>query len=65
MVSGDVFFPPTTSTRGMTCGGLKGCPMTQRPGWRQDLCRLLISRPEELEAERDKMLFGLIAERDK
>jgi hypothetical protein len=26
IVSAEVFAPPTTSTRGTRCGGLKGCP---------------------------------------
>src|SRR5487761_408154 len=32
MVSGEVLAPPTTSTRGMMCGGLNGWPITQRSG---------------------------------
>jgi len=48
--------PPTTSTSGNdNAAGLKGCPMTAAPGrWAaEDRCRLLISRPEELEAMTD------------
>src|SRR5260370_4281058 len=49
-VSGDVFSPPTTSTRGMTWGGVNGCPMTQRSGRLHADCITLIVMPEELDA---------------
>src|SRR5437016_579424 len=50
MVSGEVFVPPTTSTSGITCGGLNGCPITQRSGRRQPDWIVLIVNPDELDA---------------
>src|SRR5258705_270874 len=50
MAAGDVLTPPTTSTSGMICGGLNGCPITQRSGRLQPDCMTLIVIPDELEA---------------
>src|SRR2546426_12524696 len=50
MASGDVLVPPTTSTNGMMCGGLKGCPTRQRSGRLQPDCMTLIVIPDELDA---------------
>jgi len=50
MVDAEVCSPPTTSTSGTRCGGLNGCPMTQRSGWRQSLCSRLMISPDELDA---------------
>src|SRR5258708_40003245 len=50
MVSADVFAPPTTSTNGIRCGGLKGCPVTQRSGCLHSDWMRLIGIPEVLDA---------------
>src|SRR5271157_3763562 len=49
MVSADVFAPPTTSTSGIRCGGLKGCPVTQRSGCLHSDWMRLIGIPEVLD----------------
>lgn len=50
IVSGAVFVPPTTSTSGTMCGGLKGWPMTVRSGRRHLAWMTLIVMPDELDA---------------
>jgi len=45
-----VFTPPTTSTSGMTCGGLNGCPTRQRSGCAHFDCMTLGVMPDELDA---------------
>src|SRR5580692_6498532 len=50
ITASDVFAPPTTSTRGMTWGGLKGWPITQRSGCLHADCITLMVRPDELDA---------------
>src|ERR1700732_2867379 len=50
MVSADVFAPPTTSTSGIRCGGLKGCAVTQRSGCLHSDWMRLIGIPEVLDA---------------
>src|SRR5258708_39779446 len=49
MVSADVFAPPTTSTSGIRCGGLNGCPVTQRSGCLHSDWMRLIGIPEVLD----------------
>src|SRR5262245_65209939 len=49
MVSADVFAPPTTSTSGIRCGGLKGCPVTQRSGCLHSDWIRLIGIPDVLD----------------
>src|SRR5437763_337269 len=49
MASGAVFVPPTTSTSGMMCGGLKGCPTRTRSGCLHFVCMTLGVIPDELE----------------
>src|SRR6266705_3269549 len=50
MASGAVFVPPTTSTNGMMCGGLKGCPTRIRSGCLDFDCITLGVIPDELDA---------------
>src|SRR6266849_6440213 len=50
MASGAVFTPPTTSTSGMTCGGLNGWPTRQRSGRVHFDCMTLGVMPDELDA---------------
>ena len=45
----DVFAPPTTSTNGIRCGGLNGCPVTQRSGCLHSDWIRLIGTPEVLD----------------
>ena len=52
MAAAEVCAPPTTSTSGIRCGGLKGCPSTTRSGWRHSDCTALIASPEELDASK-------------
>src|SRR5258708_36792466 len=53
MASGDVLAPPTTSTSGMMCGGLNGCPTRMRSGCLHFDCITLGVIPDELEAIRE------------
>src|SRR3954452_10993794 len=50
IASGDVLVPPTTSTNGMMCGGLNGCPTRMRSGCLQFDCMTLGVIPDELDA---------------
>ena len=50
MASGAVFVPPTTSTSGITCGGLKGCPTSTRSGRLHSVCITLGMMLDELDA---------------
>src|SRR5678815_4720706 len=53
IASGDVLVPPTTSTSGMVCGGLKGCPIRTRSGCLHFDCMTLGVIPDELDAIRE------------
>src|ERR1051326_1950440 len=50
IASGDVLVPPTTSTSGMMCGGLNGCPTRARSGCLHFDCMTLGVIPDELDA---------------
>src|SRR5260370_18891089 len=50
IVADDVFSLPTTSTRGIKWGGLKGWPITQRSGCLQEDWLMPMGMPDELEA---------------
>src|SRR6202035_3380231 len=59
IVTADVFSPPTISTSGIRCGGLKGWPITQRSGCLHCDWLTPIGMPDELEAR--IVVSGVIA----
>src|SRR5205823_509169 len=58
IASGEVLVPPTTSTSGMMCGGLKGCPTSTRSGRLHLVCITLGVMPDELDAMRESGGIG-------
>src|SRR4029077_11244589 len=58
IVSADVFAPPTTSTSGIRCGGLNGCPVTQRSGCLHSDWIRLLGMPEVLDATSEERRVG-------